>query len=53
LASDIAYTMAYRGETDRVFEWLQDVNRRNFGVGIMASHATLHNLHSDPRWLPP
>ena len=52
LASDIAYTMAYRGETDRVFEWLKDVDSRNFGVSIMASQPMLQNLHSDPRWLP-
>jgi TolB-like protein/tetratricopeptide (TPR) repeat protein len=52
LTADIAYTMAYRGETDRVFEWLENADRLNFGVGIMASQPMLQDLHSDPRWLP-
>ena len=52
LPEEVAYAMAYRGETDRVFEWLKDADMRNLGVGIVASQAMLQDLHSDPRWLP-
>jgi TolB-like protein/cytochrome c-type biogenesis protein CcmH/NrfG len=50
LATVIAYAMAYRGETDEAFEMLESADY--FGASIMANHAMLTGLHSDPRWLP-
>jgi hypothetical protein len=52
LPGDIAYAMTYRGEIDRAFELLGATNTRNFDVAVMADHAVLEPLHSDPRWLP-
>ena len=49
----IAYALAYRGETDRAFEWLDKaVKYRDPALGLIAVHQMLNSLHSDPRWLP-
>ena len=48
----IAYALAYRGETDRAFEWLDKaVKYRDPALGLIAVHQMLNSLHSDPRWL--
>ncbi|HET6566066.1 MAG TPA: tetratricopeptide repeat protein, partial [Xanthomonadales bacterium] len=50
-AYNIAYLLAYRGEIDRAFEWLEKA--RDFGdpglVDILAE-PLFRNLHNDPRW---
>jgi len=49
----IAYALAYRGEADRAFEWLDKaVKYRDPALGLIAVHQMLNSLHSDPRWLP-
>jgi len=49
----IAYILAFRGEVDRAFEWLEKaVKYRDTSLGLIAAHQMLHALHSDPRWLP-
>ena len=52
LPSHVAYALAYRGEKDRAFELLEQADVRTISDIIMASHAVLAPLHSDPRWLP-
>ena len=50
---NIAYVLAYRGEADRAFEWLDKaVKYRDTGLGTMPVDPMLESLHSDPRWLP-
>ncbi len=50
---NIAYTLAYRGEVDRAFEWLDKaVTYHDSIVGIVAFDPWMQSLHSDPRWLP-
>ena len=49
----IAYVLAYRGEADRAFEWLdKSVKYRDPGLGALPFEPFLETLHSDPRWLP-
>jgi hypothetical protein len=49
----IAYVFAFRGETDRAFEWLDKAARdHDLYLGAVAGHPMLTNIHSDPRWLP-
>ncbi len=49
----IATALAYRGEIDRAFEWLdRAVEYRASPLGVIASDPWLRNLHSDPRWMP-
>jgi len=49
----IAYVLAFRGENDRAFEWLDKaIEYRDLGVGSIPFDPTLAGLHSDPRWLP-
>jgi len=49
----IAYVLAFRGENDRAFEWLDKaIEYRDLGVGAIPFDPTLAGLHSDPRWLP-
>jgi TolB-like protein len=53
MAFNIAYALAWRGEADRAFEWLDRADRyRDLGLGLIARHPLLVSLHSDPRWLP-
>jgi hypothetical protein len=45
--------LAFRGENDRAFEWLDKaIKYRDLAVGAIPFDPTLAGLHSDPRWLP-
>ena len=49
----IACVFAYRGESDRAFEWLQKaVVTRDSSLSNLPMELFLRNLHDDPRWLP-
>jgi tetratricopeptide (TPR) repeat protein len=49
----IAYVYAWRGETDKAFEWLAiAVEDQNFGLAQIAFQPLFSNIHDDPRWLP-
>ena len=51
--TDIAYVMAYRGEIDRAFEWLQKAvqyNDPNLTEIVFLPY--FDNIRDDPRWLP-
>ena len=44
---------AFRGETDRAFEWLNKaVAYHDAAVVNFPNEPLLSNLHNDPRWLP-
>ena len=49
---DVAYTLAFRGDTDLAFEWLGKAATSGDGVSMAAVHPFLLKLHDDPRWLP-
>jgi TolB-like protein len=50
---NIAYVLAFRGEVDRAFEWLEKAVRyRDSGLSDTAVSWEFASLHSDPRWLP-
>jgi TolB-like protein len=52
-AYNIACVLAFRGETDRAFEWLnRAVAHRDPGLADVAVEPLLSILHPDPRWLP-
>jgi hypothetical protein len=52
-ACDIATVLAYRGEAERAFEWLdQAIQQHDPTLGAIAVNALFANIHSDPRWLP-
>jgi TolB-like protein/Flp pilus assembly protein TadD len=52
-ANNIAYVLAFRGEVDRAFEWLdRAVEYNDPGLTSIANFALFANLHDDPRWLP-
>ena len=52
-AFSIATVLAYRGEADRAFEWLDKAAQyHDTSVGTLAVYPSLASLHSDPRWLP-
>ena len=48
----LAYTLAFCGETDLSFEWLERAATVRKHVALAAVHPFLRNLHDDPRWLP-
>jgi len=49
----IATVLAYRGERDRAFQWLDKAFQSNSPqLGSVALYPPFENLHSDPRWLP-
>ena len=52
-AYNIAYVFAFRGESDRAFEWL-DKAVQNFDSGLIdiVGEQLFENIHDDPRWLP-
>ena len=53
LAYNIAYVMAFKGETDHAFEWLERaVEYNDSGLPQVASDNLFANIHDDPRWLP-
>jgi len=50
---NISYVLAYRGEADRAFEWLDIALQRNDpALSEIAPAPEFANLRSDPRWLP-
>jgi tetratricopeptide (TPR) repeat protein len=52
-AFNIAYVMAFRGEADQAFEWLDRAEETNDpGLTELAIHPLLANIHSDQRWWP-
>jgi TolB-like protein/Flp pilus assembly protein TadD len=52
-AYNIAFTLAFRGEADRAFEWLDKaVQYKDPGLIQIANMPMFANIHSDPRWLP-
>jgi TolB-like protein/Tfp pilus assembly protein PilF len=47
----IAQTYAWRGETDKAFEWFdKGVARRDAGMASLLGDRQLDLLHKDPRW---
>jgi len=49
----IAIALAYRGETDRAYEWLdRAVQYHDPALGSIAVYPMFANIHEDPRWLP-
>jgi len=49
----IAQIMAFRGEIDGAFEWLEKANLANdYELGNVINEPLLSNLYADPRWLP-
>ena len=52
-AYNIAYTYAFRGEADPVFEWLdRAIENRDAGLAQLASTVVFNNIEDDPRWQP-
>jgi tetratricopeptide (TPR) repeat protein len=52
-AYNIAEVLAYRGEVDRAFEWLDKaIAYHDTGMIDVAFDPLMANLHKDPRWLP-
>ncbi len=50
-AYQVAEMMAWRGEADRAFEWLERAFRERDGGMLLASlDPLLASLHADPRW---
>ncbi len=49
---NIAYVIAFRGETDRAFEWLEKAKQINdAGLSEVASAPEFAKARTDPRWL--
>ena len=45
--------LAYRGEADRAFEWLDKAVRyKDPGLTQISTQIEFTNIHKDPRWLP-
>lgn len=52
-AYNIAYILAFRGEADRAFGWLDKaVKYKDPGLMYVAVEPFFANIHGDPRWLP-
>ncbi len=52
-AVNIAYVLAFRGEADRAFEWLDKaMEYEDPGLALIAVETLFANIHDDPRWLP-
>ena len=52
-AFNIAYVLAYRGEADRAFQWLDKaVQYKDSGLAQIRDTHLFANIHNDPRWLP-
>jgi len=50
---NIAYALAFCGEADRAFAWLDKAVQYNDpGLAQVANMPMFANIHSDPRWLP-
>ncbi len=52
-AYNIAFMLAYRGESDRAFEWLEiALANHDAGLGQINTEPKIANLHTDSRWVP-
>ncbi|RLA41367.1 MAG: hypothetical protein DRR06_16065 [Gammaproteobacteria bacterium] len=52
-AYNIAYVLAFRGESDRAFAWLDKaIQYHDSGLSRIAVTPWFAKLHEDPRWLP-
>jgi len=52
-AYNIAYVLAYRGEVDRAFEWLDKaVAYQDGGLSDIMLQPEFANIREDPRWTP-
>jgi adenylate cyclase len=52
-AYNIGYVLAFRGEADRAFDWLDKaVAYHDPGLAEIASEPLFASLRNDPRWLP-
>ena len=52
-AFNIAYVLAYRGEADRAFEWLNKaVEYKDGGLSEILGERLFDNIRDDQRWLP-
>ena len=52
-AYNIAFIMAYRGEYDRAFEWLEiALSNHDAGLGQINTEPIIADLYTDPRWVP-
>jgi TolB-like protein/Tfp pilus assembly protein PilF len=50
---NIAFMLAFRGESDRAFEWLEIAfKNHDAGLGQINTEPIIANLHEDPRWEP-
>ena len=50
-AYNIAYVLAYRGETDQAFEWLHKAMEHDDpGLSQIITQPQFMVLHGDPRW---
>ena len=50
---NIAYVLAFRGEAERAFEWLDKaVQYKDPGLTDVSTDPLLANISDDPRWLP-
>jgi hypothetical protein len=50
---NIAYVMAFRGEADRAFEWLDKASQyHDLYLSAVAGHPMFNSIHADRRWLP-
>lgn len=51
--SSVAVALAFRGEADRAFEWLEKARANNdSGLSELPAEPAFDRLKSDPRWLP-
>lgn len=51
--TSIAHVLAYRGEADRAFIWLDKaVQQKDPGLNSIPISRGFANIHDDPRWLP-
>ena len=49
----VAFALAYRGEADRAFVWLdRAVEYKDGGLTGILYEPLFANIHDDPRWLP-
>ena len=49
----IAAVLAYRGEADRAFAWLDKAVQYNYrGLTYIAVEPRFANIYDDPRWVP-
>lgn len=52
-AYNIAYILAFRGEADRAFEWLDKaVQYKDPGLMELTVQPLFASIHADPRWVP-